>query len=114
LIISPPAFVLGATRERNVHLNPGEIRKGKIKFKVVKIGFNELFQKFTVGLQTPSTTNFMRKLELGFSELYGFETQLNDRSSPEAKISLCWELNQSYCVRVFGKKPVGLPFIEVT
>lgn len=109
----PPAYMLGASKETNVLLNPGEIKSGNLKFKIPKIGFNVLIQKLFSGLQDPNVSLTNNRLEIGYAELFGFETQLNDRMDVNAKIAVSWELNQNYEMRVFGKKPSSIPYVDV-
>jgi len=109
----PPGYMLGANKDTNVYLNPGDIQRGDVNFHINKIGVNTFLQKMFNGLQDPNFSIDHMRMPFGHAQLFGFETQLNDRTNHDANIAVSWELNHTYECRIFSKRSSSIPYVEI-
>lgn len=91
----PPPWYFGVSKAQPCTLKPGEIKSSVIKFKT-SMKINTFLQKYTLQMADNFSTSNLDMMPFGFAEMIGLEKILDSRDETSIKISLSWELNQTY------------------
>jgi len=110
----PQAWQVNASHASGVVIQPGDIKRSKIKF-ATEMYLNTLVRKLWQyflkqgGQGTPAN----KLVPFGYAEMIGVELMVDTRVS-EALITMGWEMDQVYKAKVKFAKPRVLPYIEIT
>jgi len=113
----PQGWVMGASHTKNIMVQPGAVRDSKLVWSA-KMKWNTWIGKLgfyfcRVGSGAVNIVDGkVRRAEIGFCELFGYECMLNDRTET-TQLQIGWELNQAYMCVASVKKSGTLPLTVV-